>query len=147
VISTQVQLREFHFPEDYAPVRQLWESMEKGVRFGRSDTPDEIQKKLAHDPDLFLVAEHGKTIIGTVIGGFDGRRGVLYHLAVDRSFRGQGIGSLLLGEVESRLRLKGCLKCYLMVTPDNEEAMRYYEQRGWHPMHYVRVYGKDLDLK
>jgi hypothetical protein len=34
-----------------------------------------------------------------------------------------------------------------MVTPDNEEAMRYYKQRGWHHMNYVRLYGKDLDLK
>jgi ribosomal protein S18 acetylase RimI-like enzyme len=147
VNSSQVQLREFHFPEDYAAVRQLWESMERGVHVGRSDTPDEIQKKLARDPDLFLVARHGDKIIGTVIGGFDGRRGLLYHLAVDGSFRGRGIGALLLSEVESRLRQKGCLKCYLMITPDNEEAMRYYEKRGWHHMDYVQAYGKDLDMK
>ena len=145
--SRQAQVREFRYPKDYAAVCQLWESMDKGVRFGRSDTPDEIQKKLARDPDLFLVAELGRKIIGTVIGGFDGRRGILYHLAVDGSLRGQGIGSLLLNEIESRLRRKGCLKCYLMVTPDNEEAMHYYEQRGWHHMDYVRLYGKDLDLK
>jgi ribosomal protein S18 acetylase RimI-like enzyme len=147
VNSNPVQLREFHFSEDYASVRQLWDSIEKGVRFGRSDTPDEIQKKLARDPDLFLVAEQDTEIIGTIIGGFDGRRGIIYHLAVTNSFRGRGIGSLLLKEVESRLRLKGCLKCYLMVTPDNQEAMHYYEQRGWHPMDYVRLYGKELDLK
>jgi ribosomal protein S18 acetylase RimI-like enzyme len=147
VNSSQVQLREFHFPEDYAAVRQLWESMERGVHVGRSDTPDEIQKKLARDPDLFLVARHGDKIIGTVIGGFDGRRGLLYHLAVEGSFRGRGIGALLLSEVESRLRQKGCLKCYLMITPDNEEAMRYYEKRGWHHMDYVQAYGKDLDMK
>lgn len=145
--STQVQLHEFHFPEEYAAVRQLWESMDRGVRVGRSDTPDEIQKKLARDPDLFLVAKYGQKIIGSVIGGFDGRRGLLYHLAVDGSFRGQGIGSLLLTELESRLRRKGCLKCYLMVTPDNEEAMHFYERRGWHHMDYIRPYGKDLDLK
>lgn len=144
--SRPVQLREFHYPEDYAAVRRLWESMDQGVRVGRSDTPEEIQKKLARDPDLFLVAELNEHIIGTVIGGYDGRRGLLYHLAVDGSFRGQGIGSLLLSEVESRLRLKGCLKCYLMVTPDNEEAMRFYERHGWHHMDYIRPYGKDLDL-
>ena len=145
--DAQVQLREFQYPEDYAAVRQLWESMETGVRLGRSDEPEEIQKKLARDPDLFLVAEQDEQIIGTVIGGFDGRRGILYHLAVDGSFRGQGIGTLLLSEIESRLRFKGCLKCYLMVTPDNVEAMRFYESHGWHPMDYIRPYGKDLDLR
>ena len=142
--QTQVQLREFCFPDDYASVRQLWESMEKGVQVGRSDTLEEIQKKLARDPDLFLVAEQDKKIVGTVLGGYDGRRGLIYHLAVASSYRGQGVGSLLLNEVESRLRLKGCLKCYLMVTPDNPEAMRYYEQHGWHYMDYVRPYGKEL---
>jgi ribosomal protein S18 acetylase RimI-like enzyme len=139
-----VRVREFHFPEDYESVSQLWRSIEKGVRFGRSDTPAEIQKKLARDPGLFLVAEEAGQIIGTVIGGYDGRRGIIYHLAVETSRRGQGIGSALLTEVEARLRQLGCLKSYLMVTPDNEEAMRYYESRGWHHMDYVRLYGKDL---
>jgi len=31
-----------------------------------------------------------------------------------------------------------------MVTPDNEEAAQYYQQRGWHHMDYVRFYGKEL---
>lgn len=145
--SPQVQLREFQFPEDYGAICQLWESMDQGVRFGRSDTPEKSRKKLTRDPDLSLAAEQGTKIIGTVVGGFDGHRGILYHPAVEDSFRGRGIGSLLLNEIESRLRLKRCLKCYLMVTPDNEEAMRYYEQRGWHNLHYVRLYSKDLDLK
>ncbi len=60
-------------------------------------------------------------LIGTVIGGFDGRRGLIYHLAVEAAFRQQGIGSLLMDEVERRLKAKGCLKCYLMVTVDNDK--------------------------
>jgi ribosomal protein S18 acetylase RimI-like enzyme len=139
-----VQIREFRFPDDYPQVQNLWSSMEKGVRLGRSDTPEEIQKKLARDPDLFLVAEEDGQIIGTVIGGYDGRRGLLYHLAVDAPLRGRGIGSRLMEEIESRLRAKGCLRCYLMVVADNEEARRYYEKRGWENMHYVFTYGKNL---
>ena len=118
--------------------------MERGVNLGRSDTPEEIQKKIAHGPDLFLVAEENGQIVGTVIGGFDGRRGLIYHLAVDASFRGQGIGSRLMDEIESRLRAKGCIRCYLLVVTDNDEAMRYYEKRGWEHMTWVRPYGKDL---
>ena len=98
-----IKLREFQFPEDYPQVRRLWATVEKGVRIGRSDTPEEIQKKLTRDPDLFLLAEQDQKIIGTVIGGFDGRRSFIYHLAVEVSFRSMGIGSLLLNEVESRL--------------------------------------------
>ena len=142
--SQSVLIREFRFPVDYQAVCQLWESIEKGVRVGRSDALNEIEKKVDRDPELFLVAERNQIIVGSVIGGFDGRRGLLYHLAVADSFRGQGIGSRLLDEVEARLRAKGCLKSYLMITLDNDEAAQYYEHRGWHFMDYVRLYGKDL---
>jgi ribosomal protein S18 acetylase RimI-like enzyme len=144
VISAPVRIREFHSPSDYEQVFALWGSIERGVRTGRSDTPAEIEKKLARDPDLFLVAEAGGRIIGSVIGGFDGRRGLVYHLAVSAPFRGGGIGSRLMNELESRLRAKGCLKCYLLVTSDNPEAEIYYQQRGWKHMDHIRLYGKDL---
>ena len=139
-----MQIREFRFPEDFPQVENLWASMEKGVRLGRSDTPDEIQKKLTRDPDLFLIAEEDGQIVATVIGGYDGRRGLLYHLAVAASCRGRGIGSRLMDEVESRLRAKGCLRCYLLVTTDNPEGMQYYEKLGWERMDYVVTYGKNL---
>ncbi len=123
----------------------MWEGIEKGVRVGRSDTPTEIEKKLSRDPDLFLVAECDGRIIGSVIGGFDGRRGLIYHLAVASEFRGMAIGSQLMEELESRLRAKGCLKSYLLVTVDNPEAEEYYTRHGWQPMgHQVHLMGKEL---
>lgn len=139
-----VQIREFHFPADYEKVLELWRGIEKGVHLGRSDTLAEIGKKVTRDPDLFLVAESHGDIVGAVMGGFDGRRGLIYHLAVASPFRGQGIGSSLIEEVESRLRAKGCLKCYLLVTLDNTEVADYYMHRGWQHMHQVQLYGKEL---
>ena len=139
-----VQIRQFKFPSDYEQVLELWQSIEKGVRLGRSDSLTEIEKKISRDPDLFLVAFTGENIIGAVIGGFDGRRGLIYHLAVDSRYRGQGIGTTLMEEVESRLRAKGCLKCYLMVTLDNLAVSDYYTQRGWQAMEHVQLYGKEL---
>jgi ribosomal protein S18 acetylase RimI-like enzyme len=145
VNTSTVQIREFRFPVDYDQVYQLWEGIEKGVRVGRSDTPSEIEKKMSRDPDLFLVAESEGRIIGSVIGGYDGRRGLIYHLAVDAEFRNIGIGSRLMEELESRLRDKGCLKSYLLVTVDNPEAEEYYKRHGWQPMgHQVHLLGKDL---
>ena len=143
-MASEIQIRQFNFPADYQQVYDLWCSMEKGVHIGRSDSPNEIEKKMARDPDLFLVAEAQNKIIGSVIGGYDGRRGLIYHLAVARLFRGQGIGSRLMDEVESRLRTKGCLKCYLLVTRDNPEAEVYYQRRGWQPMDSVHLFGKEL---
>ena len=143
-LPSGVRLREFQFPQDYAGARLLWENAGSGIHIRRSDEPGEIQKKLQRDPDLFLVAEAGDMLIGTVIGGFDGRRGMIYHLAVEAAYRQQGIGGLLMDELERRLKAKGCLKCYLMVTVENDHAMRFYERRGWESMDTIRTYTKEL---
>lgn len=139
-----VFLREFQFPQDYPAARTLWEEAGPGIHVRQSDEPEEIQKKLQRDPDLFLVAEENGRIIGTVIGGFDGRRGLIYHLAVEESQRSRGIGGLLMDEVERRLKAKGCLKCYLLVTAENESAIRFYESRGWENMESILTYTKTL---
>jgi ribosomal protein S18 acetylase RimI-like enzyme len=139
-----IHIRQFQFPQDYPQVLALWSAMEKGVHVGRSDTPGEIEKKLARDPDLFLVAECEDRIVGSVIGGYDGRRGMVYHLAVDPSFRGQGVGSQLMDEVESRLRARGCLKSYLLVAEDNHDVDAFYRKQGWKHMDTVHLFGKEL---
>jgi ribosomal protein S18 acetylase RimI-like enzyme len=136
-------VRQFHFPEDYTAAIHLWENGGSGVHLSPSDSPEETEKKLAHDPDLFLVAEEGGKLVGTVIGGFDGRRGLVYHLVVDPEFRQRGLGTYLMDELESRLRKKGCIRCYLLVTPENEYAMRFYETRGWERMQ-ILTYAKNL---
>ena len=141
---SEIHIREFRFPADYQQVYELWSSIEKGVHIGRSDTLAEIEKKISRDPDLFLVAEYENKIVGSVIGGYDGRRGLIYHLAVRASFRGQGTGSRLMEKVEERLRLKGCLKCYLLVVEGNHEAESYYQNRGWQNMTDVHLFGKNL---
>jgi ribosomal protein S18 acetylase RimI-like enzyme len=139
-----VNIREFRFPADYPPTLKLWESIKTGMHVGRSDTPDEIQKKLKRDPDLFLIAEQNEEIVGTVIGGYDGRRGMIYHLAVHESVREMGIGAILLNEVEKRLQEKGCVKCYLLVFADNARAIQFYENRGWREMKEDLVFGKEF---
>jgi ribosomal protein S18 acetylase RimI-like enzyme len=145
-----IGLREFVFPDDYAAVIDLWENAGPGIHVRRSDAPEEIAKKLQRDPDLFLVAvapngsQGAYKIVGSVLGGFDGRRGMMYHLAVASDFRNRGIGALLMDELERRLREKGCIKYYLLVTCDNLDAQRFYEQRGWERMR-LYAYGKDLD--
>lgn len=131
MIKQHVALREFSFPNDYDRTITFWHGIEKGMNIGRSDTPEEIQKKLQRDPDLFLIAEINNEIVGTVIGAFDGRRGMIYHLAVHQKFRSQGIGAMLLNEVEKRLQAKGCLKCLMHVLDDNTEAIQFYKNKGW----------------
>jgi len=137
-------IREFHFPADYAQVIQLWENAGPGIHLRRSDSIDETAKKLQRDPELFLVAEVNSQIIGTVLGGFDGRRGMVYHLAVAIPYRTRGIGAALMVELEQRMKAKGCIRSYLLVAKDNLDAIRFYELRGWERMD-LYTYGKDLD--
>jgi putative acetyltransferase len=144
-IAPAIKIRQFAYPEDYPAVIALWEIAGPGMRVGRSDKPEEIVKKLQRDPELFLVAEAANGIVGSVLGGFDGRRGMMYHLAVAADYRRYGIGTLLMEELEKRLRLKGCLRYYLMVLKENQEAISFYEARGWQRMDYLYAYGKNLD--
>jgi len=136
-------LREFQFPSDYPQVIQLWQNAGPGIHLRRSDEEQELAKKLQRDPDLFLIAEVNGRIIGSVLGGFDGRRGMIYHLAVDAIYRKNGLGALLMTELEKRMIEKGCIRSYLLVTKDNLEALRFYENTGWEKMD-LYLLGKDL---
>lgn len=134
-------IREFELARDYNAVLALWKSIGPGVNISPSDTREEIAKKLQRDSDLFLVAEESGHIVGTVLGGYDGRRGLVYHLAVAESYRGNGLGTALMNELESRLKAKGCYKYYLLVTPDNLGVMDFYRRMGWEEMP-VKMMGK-----
>jgi len=73
-------------------------------------------------------------LIGTVIGGYDGRRGIIYHLAVAQAHRRKGIGKMLMAEIEKRMAAKGCLKSYLFIMPENTDVIDFYRELGWEEM-------------
>lgn len=141
-MKNPVHIRQFRFPDDSNPVIDLWDHSGLGVQMGRSDKVEEIAKKQNMDPDLFLVAEYFGRIIGEVMWGYDGRRGLVYHLAVEDGYRQQGIGNDLLEELEELLRKKGCLRSYLLITRDNP-AIKFYEKHGWQLLDLYAM-GKDL---
>ena len=139
-----MKLRDYEHDRDLQAVLDLWSTAGEGVHLSPSDQPEEIRKKLQRDADLFLVAEDDDKIVGAVLGGFDGRRGMVYHLAVARHLRRKGVGKKLMAELESRLRVKGCLKYYLLVTRDNQEAHDFYSELGWERMD-LQVMGKVIE--
>lgn len=138
-----MRIREFMMAKDYTLVRALWEMSGPGVQLSPSDEPGEIKRKLQRDPDLFLVMEEGEQILGTVIGGYDGRRGLVYHLAVTPERRGEGIGKALMAAIEARLRNKGCFKYYLLVRKNSLKVLDFYRSLGCEVMD-LEVLGKVL---
>ncbi|MGD9932764.1 MAG: tRNA (guanosine(37)-N1)-methyltransferase TrmD [Dehalococcoidia bacterium] len=116
---------------DLDAVLALWRRAGPGVKLGPSDEPAEIARKLTRDPDLFLVAASGRRIAGAVLGGWDGRRGHVYHLAVDAPFRSRKIATALMGELETRLRLKGCSRMNLVIRQEAASVVPFYERLGW----------------
>jgi ribosomal protein S18 acetylase RimI-like enzyme len=138
-----MRLRQFELERDYPAVLALWQTAGPGIHVGPSDSPAELARKLQRDPDLFLVAEADDRLIGTVLGGFDGRRGMVYHLAVEAGWCGRGIGSALMDELEARLTARGCRKAYLMVAAEFPQVTRFYESRGWEVMDVLPM-GKEF---
>jgi GNAT superfamily N-acetyltransferase len=57
--------------------------------------------------------------------------GELYAMNLDPDHWGQGIGRMLLQEVESQLAAVGHHEAVLWVVPENERARRLYESEGW----------------
>ncbi len=138
-----MQIREFVLKQDYSAVRALWEQAEPGVKISPSDEPGELEKKLRRDPGLFLVMEEEGQILGTVIGGYDGRRGMVYHLVVTPDRQGEGIGTALMQEVEIRLRELGCYKYYLFVRKEASQVLNFYQSLGCEVMD-IHILGKVL---
>ena len=135
------RLRKFDMA-DYERVFALWAEAGPGVEVRPSDARDEVAKKLQWDPDLFLVAEG--EVVGVIMGAWDGRRAWLHHLAVAETHRRIGIARALVGEVERRLRDKGCLKVNLLVRQGNLAARRLYQELGYSEMDTIVPLGKEL---
>jgi ribosomal protein S18 acetylase RimI-like enzyme len=123
-----MHLRNFQL-EDYDAVAALWR--EAGLHLNKSDSRAGIARKLERDADVFLVAEDEGTIIGAVMGAYDGRRAWVNHLAVAVAYRGHGLGRRLIEEMERRLRAKGCDKVNLLIEPANADVQEFYQQLGY----------------
>ena len=96
-----------------------------------NDPRADIRRKLAVQPELFLVAADGPQLLATVMAGYDGHRGSVYYLAVDPAHRREGIGRALLVEVERLLAELGCPKLNLLVRSDNLSVLGFYRGLGY----------------
>jgi ribosomal protein S18 acetylase RimI-like enzyme len=91
----------------------------------------DIRRKLALQPELFLVGVEGAALVGTVMAGYEGHRGWINYLAVASRCRRRGLGRALMDEAERRLLALGCPKINLQVRGGNGAAIGFYERLGY----------------
>ncbi|OIR01826.1 acetyltransferase YpeA [mine drainage metagenome] len=131
VVDTRAMI-ESDLPEACA----LWERTE-GVELSEGDDLSELAAYLARNPGASQVAYVGDALAGAVLAGSDGRRGFLYHLAVDPSYRGRGVGRELAARALARLRESGVRRVLILVARDNPEGRAFWQRCGWEPLDFA----------
>jgi ribosomal protein S18 acetylase RimI-like enzyme len=107
----------------------LWSTV--GLVRPWNDPVSDIERKVVSDPTNLLVLEHGTSLIGSVMVGYEGHRGWINYLAVHPDRRREGLGRLLMDEAERRLRRQGCAKVNLQVRTSNRSAVQFYRRLGY----------------
>jgi len=116
---------------DYRDVYDLWVNTPGMGLNDKDDSLSGIEKYLLRNPDTCFVAENAGEIIGVILSGHDGRRGLIYHLAVKVSERECGVGNALLEYALDALKNEGIAKVYIMVFKNNDPGNAFWENRGF----------------
>ncbi|PNK61875.1 GNAT family N-acetyltransferase [Psychrobacter sp. FDAARGOS_221] len=121
--------------DDYEAVYQLWINTPNMGLNDVDDSKDGIARMLNRNPTLSFVAEvdheQGKQIVGVIIAGEDGRRGYIYHTAVDVAYRNQGIGEALVNHVMDAMKALSISKVGLFIFQRNEIGNAFWERLGF----------------
>lgn len=123
-----VSIREFQLA-DWEEAWALWESTLPSN--DSTWSKERVEVFLHHNEGLSLSAVIDGHLAGTVMCGFDGRRGYIYHLAVSPKFRRQGMGTALTKAAVNKLKSAGATKIHLMIHTDNDDAHHFYETLGF----------------
>lgn len=124
-----VEIREF-LHSDYETALTLWNRCE-GIGLSEADELRPLLRFLERNPGMSFVALDGNELVGTVLCGNDGRRGYLYHLAVDPRYRHQGLGRRLSEKSLEALKAAGIQKSHIMVYGTNENGLKFWSEGGW----------------
>lgn len=134
-----IDLRDFEASDGDA-LRQLWH--EAGFR-SVGDDDRSLVAFATRNPGLLIVATADRLVVASALGGWDGRRGWIYHVATAKAFRRKGIATRLVRRLEQRLRAAGAPKVNAIVRDENEDARAFWKQLGYEvaPTHQ---FGREL---
>jgi len=141
-MSGNIDTREFSI-SDYDAAVTLWQRVE-GLEIAEGDDRESVAQFLARNPGLSRVATDGSRTIGVALCGHDGRRGHIYHLAVDPACQGRGLGRRLLDECLEGLRQAGLKRAIIMVADDNPRWREFWKRCDWEEATGAIAMGIDL---
>lgn len=116
--------------DDYDGVRELLSST-PGVALRAADSREATERYLTRNPGLSFVARSEGRIVACAMSGHDGRRGYLYHMAVDPAHRRRGVATALVRRCIAALSAVGIDKTHLDVIAENHLAQDYWTYLGW----------------
>lgn len=128
---------------DFEQIIDLWKRT-PGVGLSSSDNPRAFTRFIDRNPLMSFAAIFNSEIIGTIMSGHDGRRGYIYHLAVDPDYRRKHIATELVNRALDALRDEGIEKVTLFVLADNEPGILFWGKSGWRRRDDLIVHQMDL---
>ena len=119
--------------DDYDQLFKLWNSTEQSRRALNAvdDSREGIERYLKRNPNTCFAAVQDGRIIGVILTGHDGRRGIIHHMCVHPEFRRMGIAAQLVSLAEEALKKEGIQKVFGLVFTDNEAGNLFWEKQGY----------------
>jgi ribosomal protein S18 acetylase RimI-like enzyme len=111
---------------DYDDVRVLWDGT-PGVGLNSVDDSREgIEKYLKRNPASCFVATEGGELVGSVMAGLDGRRGMIYHMGRQTAISARRCRKRLWPDAAlDALRAEGITKVMLVVMKSNNDGNKF----------------------
>ena len=116
--------------EDYDQAYDLWILCGNGLN-DKDDSPEGIEKYLKRNPATSFVATCDGKVVGVILCGHDGRRGIIQHACVSPDYRRLGIGNRLVELALGALKDEGINKVLLVAFKKNEGGNAFWEAQGF----------------
>lgn len=116
---------------DYEAVFKLWcEIKGFGIRT-IDDSKENIDKFLDKNPNLSVIAEIDKKIVGSILCGHDGRTGGFYHVCVAQDYRKKGIAHKMTQYCLNALKKENINKIALIAFKNNDLGNNFWRKYGF----------------
>jgi len=114
----------------------------------RARQPDEHEMKEWLSKETYFVAVVRETIVGVVGCSIEHGACKAVHMAVEKAFRGKGIGSALLNEVEEFARNHQARKLWFDTSTRLIDAIQFYKHKGFRVVGELQrhLWGEDILL-